>query len=312
MEVGSMRRTIVVALLMLSPWCLASSASAGAMTYLSLGDSVAFGETTYSQNPSNGDRGFVKPYDQFLGQQYGTNPNVVNLAVDGETSSSLLSGTGRVPYASGLTDANLAALNTRYAGNTGVSQNTRFVQAVGNQWALGNTIGDVTISLGANDLFKLAGDPAFQSASQAQQQVMLAQTLGTVASNYATLLNEVKALLPAAHVSLLGEYNPFPATPSNPLNAIAAPAIQALNTTIQGLAKQFGAAYVDTYSAFVGREAQLTHMVDSPGNVHPNDAGYTVIAGQIEAVPEPSTLAVLGLGFTGLLALARRRSRASA
>ena len=65
----------------------------------------------------------------------------------------------------GMTDASLAALNTRYAGESDVSQNTRLVQAIGNQWAAGHTIGDVTISLGANDLLKLANDPNFQSAS---------------------------------------------------------------------------------------------------------------------------------------------------
>ena len=65
-----MRRTIVAALLMISPLWLASSASAGAMTYLSLGDSIAFGESTFTQNPSDGNRGYVSLYDQFLGKVY--------------------------------------------------------------------------------------------------------------------------------------------------------------------------------------------------------------------------------------------------
>ena len=174
------------------------------------------------------------------------------------------------------------------------------VQAIGNQWAAGNTIGDVTISLGANDLFKLAADPGLPvRLAGAASRSMLAQTLGDVAGNYATLLNEVKALLPNAKISLLGEYNPFPADPSNPLNAVAAPAIQALNATIQGLAKQYGADYVDTYSPFVGHEAATPtsrHARQRP----PQRPGYAAIAGQIEAVPEPSTLAVLGLGVAAL------------
>ena len=55
-----MRRTIVAALPDVVALVPASAASAGAMTYLSLGDSVAFGETDFTQNPSDGDRGFVR------------------------------------------------------------------------------------------------------------------------------------------------------------------------------------------------------------------------------------------------------------
>ena len=120
------------------------------------------------------------------------------------------------------------------------------------------------------------------------------------------MLAQVHALLPNAKVLALGEYNPFPGQPGNPLNAIAGPAIQGLNATIQGVAKSWGAQYVDTASAFVGHEADYTYITQG-GNVHPNAAGYAAIATQAEAVPEPSTLAVMGLGSLALAVTARRR-----
>src|SRR4029077_16912590 len=92
---------------------LAQGARAGQVhTYLSLGDSIAFGETVFMNNPalgpysdpSHGDRGFVAMYANYLGTVYGARPDVVNLGVDGETSSSFTSGIGRVPPGPGFTD----------------------------------------------------------------------------------------------------------------------------------------------------------------------------------------------------------------
>ena len=127
------------------------------------------------------------------------------------------------------------------------------------------------------------------------------------------ILAEIHAMAPGAKVLAVGEYNPFPASPNNPLNAIAATAIQGLNSTIQAVAGQWGATYVDTYDAFLGHEGQYTYMSPTSTNVHPNALGYSVIASQIEAaaVPEPSTFAVFGVGFVGLLVAARRRARAA-
>ncbi len=140
---------------------------------------------------------------------------------------------------------------------------------------------------------------------------MLQQTLFQIGSSYAIILAEVHALLPNAKVFALGEYNPFPGQqPTNPfLNAIAGPVIQGLNQTIQSIAKTWGANYVDTYTPFVGHESDYTFINSAslPGDVHPNDLGYSVIAAQIEAVPEPSTLAVMGLGFAAVAYQVRRR-----
>ena len=100
---------------------LAQDARAGGIqTYLSLGDSIGFGETVFMNNPacgsysdpSNGDRGFVAMYANSLASRYGYRPNVINLAVDGETSSTFTTGVGRVPPGAGFTDASLAELNT--------------------------------------------------------------------------------------------------------------------------------------------------------------------------------------------------------
>ena len=64
------------------------------------------------------------------------------------------------------------------------------------------------------------------------------------------------------------------------------------------------------------REAELTHILDPPAgsdNVHPTDAGYALIAGQIQAqaVPEPGTALILGAGLLALLGRGRRRARAA-
>jgi lysophospholipase L1-like esterase len=198
--------------------------------------------------------------------------------------------------------------NTNYTDPT-VTQNVKFQQVIAAAKAAGDDVEAVTISLGANDLFKLAASPAFQSASAADQQAQLKQTLAQIAVGYGVVLAEVHALLPNAKVYALGEYNPFPGQPSNPLNAIAGPAIQGLDATIKGVAKRLGAIYVDTYTPFIGNEANYTYIAAVPGDVHPNALGYSVIAGQIEATPtpEPSTLAVLGLGIAALAVTARRR-----
>jgi lysophospholipase L1-like esterase len=307
-EVDSMRRTIVAPVAMLSLMLLAQPSLAGSMTYLSIGDSVAFGETDFTQNPSNGDRGYVSAYANYLATQNGgVRPNVVNLAIDGETTTSFLTGTGRVISVPGMNDQSVAAWNTNYTANPSNSQNTMLLQQIVAAKAAGNDIGVVTISLGANNLFQLAASPGFLTATPASQQSQLEQTLNNIGSGYAVILAEIHALLPNAKVFALGEYNPFPAAPNSPLNAIAGPAIQGLNATIQSVAQSWGAQYVDTYTPFVGHEAQYTYMSPTSGNVHPNALGYSVIAGQIEAVPEPSALAVMGIGFAALAIHVRRR-----
>src|SRR5690606_35780141 len=83
--------------------------------------------------------------------------------------------------------------------------------------------------------------------------------------------------LPEAELILLGYYNPFAATPSDPLHEIAPYGAQAINAMIEAHATLFNARYVDLYTPFLGHEAEWTLIV-SAGDIHPNEVGYAVIA----------------------------------
>ena len=288
------------------------AASAAQATYLSLGDSIAFGETAFSgdpalgpyADPSNGDRGYVGQYADDLGKAGGTRPDVINLAVDGETSASFTAGVGRVPPAPvGFTDASLADLNTHYTGATPPTQAALLASTLAAHGA-GNPITHVTISLGSNDLFLLAlTDPNPAADLQA--------TLATFRSNYASLLTTLRASLPGATIDLIGTYDPFTATPTSPFAALAGVAIPLLNQEIQSVAGEFGANYVDTFHTTLTTDAARTTLILNQGDVHPAfDPGYRIITGQIEAVPEPSAVVTLGIGLAGVLGYVRRRRRA--
>jgi lysophospholipase L1-like esterase len=280
----------------------------GIQTYLALGDSMAFGETDFTHNPSNGDRGYVGGYANWLGTQNGgVRPIVVNLGVDGETTTTFFHGG---PQGDGTQSGQPAPqLNTNYT-DPSQTQNSLMLAKIESQQAQGHPISTVSAQLGANDLLVAANTPGFFALSPADQQAKIAQVLGTVQQNDTQLLTEIRTALPHANLLLLGYHNPFAVDPSSPLGQVAGPAIQALNTLIQGEASAFGATYVDTYTPFVGHELQDTLIASN--NVHPTDAGYALIVGQMEAasIPEPNTLALVGALFTGLAFVRRRSLRA--
>ncbi len=111
---------------------LGLSATARADVYLSLGDSIAFGETVFIEpaalggvlpTPRSATAAMPECSTTYLGQQAGgTNPSLINLGVDGETLSSFFTGTGRVPPQAGITDAQLAQFNLNYTGATPPTQ----------------------------------------------------------------------------------------------------------------------------------------------------------------------------------------------
>ena len=299
----------------------AGVATAGS-TYIALGDSLTFGETDLIYRQSYGDRGYVSLVaDSLAGQNGGVRPNVINLAIDGETSASFTTASGRVPPVTGRTDAILANENLNYAGATGVSQATMFQQMVASQKAMGNTVSTVSITMGDNDLFTLFNSAGFTPGSAVDP--MLASTLATYKTNFTGIMSLIRGLLPNATIDVVGGYNPFPADPTNTFGPLAASAGVQFNNTAQSIAAQFGARFIDTATPFMGHEVAYTYQAGLPqnsvvggtyggslplGDVHPNALGYSVIANAI-TVPEPSSLVLFGLGVSVTLGHTARRLR---
>ncbi|RYF19740.1 MAG: PEP-CTERM sorting domain-containing protein [Oxalobacteraceae bacterium] len=305
------------------------SSPALADTYFALGDSITFGETDLRYIPSNGDRGYVDDFANILAARSGGDrPDVVNLAIDGETSSSFFTGFGRTPPVVGRGDLPLALQNTNYSGAAPLSQSATFLQRAGEVTASGDTISTVSITLGFNELAALTSlPPAVGLAS-------IGSTLDQYRTTYGAVLAQVRSVAPTADLYVLNYFNPFPGDDNaaiNPATAIFAAGGVQLNSIIKELAAQYGGIYVDTFTPFVGREGELTFINEvgagdttpspySPtdnglapiGNVHPTEQGYAVIAQQLAAspgaVPEPSTwiMMLVGFGFVGAAMRYRR------
>ena len=305
--IASVLSTATIALVGVSPIARATP------TYIALGDSITFGETDLNYAQSYGVRGYVGLSANTLATRLGTTPNVVNLAIDGETATSFFSNAGRTPPVAGRGDAPLQLENLNYANSTALSQSQVFANTVSAQTRLGNTIAAVTITLGFNELAALApaaNTPALEAAALSQVPAELA----AYRANYNNVLSYVRGLAPTASLSLLGYYDPFPANEASPAAPLFDTYGAQLNAIIQQLATQYGATYVNNATPFVGNEAAYTYQGVQPagssvsglyggllpiGNVHPNTLGYAQIAADVAAanVPEPTSWALLGVGL---------------
>jgi hypothetical protein len=277
-------------------------------TYVALGDSLAFGSSSMSPQPSYGVQGYVQQFANFLGtQNNGVAPNVINLAVPNETSSTYFS----ADQASDPTRQTGANLN--YGGDSTLAQRNILAGVLAAEHAAGRDVTTVSFALGGGDYAALSSSQAFTQANMSQKEAMVQQLLSSLQANYQTALTQIRGALPNAKIYLPSYYNPYGYLgPNDPTNQLYSEFVNGQLQLVQTLSSQFNASTVDLTTPFVGHELQYTNVAS--GNPLPNSEGFAAITNQLVSVaeaPEPGTLSLMALGAIGTAGLGWLRRRKS-
>jgi lysophospholipase L1-like esterase len=215
--------------------------------YLALGDSIAFGAGV--PEPQGG--GYVSLVHDALrnSRRYRESGlDLVNLAVPGATSDSLLAPGGQADMA-------VAELRERQG-----------------------KVEIISINIGGNDLLLLARPDSPCVRGEVAGEECLArfgQTLSGVQRNLAGTLGRLRAEAGGARIFVLDLYNPLSGT-GDVREPVADVAVQQLNGVIGAVAaaEGLGAQFVSVHPYFQGRGLQWI----AQDGLHPNENGHRVIA----------------------------------
>ncbi len=214
----------------------------GTPVVVAIGDSLAAGVGVEDLRDGLVSR-FHGHLERTDGRQYG----LVNLAVPGETSGTLLA-SGQLAEAE------------RVLGGT--------------------TAAHVVVDIGANDLLgHLTAPECAADLRAAACQDLVARTLESYRANLTRILDRVVAAADGAPVTFLQTYNPFSlGLGGSDQEAAADEVISRLNGVAAELAQARGVAVADGFTPMAGTTAATTHMLDPEPDVHPNAAGHDVLA----------------------------------
>lgn len=262
----SLRTALIVA------WVVAAvaaptQAAESPTRYVALGDSLAWGDG--ASVPS--ETGYAPLLaDYFAGIPHGGAKQAANLSVRGETTASFLQGQWQAAIAA-IADP---------------STDVRMV----------------TLSIGGNDLLDLLNEPTDACVidpSSTTCQFLVFSALSGVADRLPVILFGLSQALAgdpgSGLVYVMTLYNPFGGTGSPYEAAIDGallgsdlridcgaiqtdPTAAGLNDIVACTSLAFGATVVDGYPVIGDRALELTHIGDPGFNIHPNDAGYALLA----------------------------------
>ena len=258
------------------------------LTYLALGDSVAFGLNPYLLPPISNQKPSPNQftgYPEIIGQvERLPSSREVNASCPGETSASFLSDT--------VTDLNpdngcrsphlqlpaplppfktAVGLHTNYAGSQMAFAISQLTSNKGYNL--------VTLNIGSNDVLLAL---ALCKGDLACAGPQFPAILNSFAGNLTTILMKIRAVY-SGKLVLVTYYAPTPE-----FDSLA----QGLNQVIVGVGKPFGVEFADGYNAFrlvaslFGGDACKAGLVyrlpDGTCDVHPTPAGQGLLAGAVE------------------------------
>lgn len=223
----------------------ASLDAPGSPVVLAVGDSLA--ANVGVDDPRDG---YVSRVHAAVQRADGRSYGLRNLGVPGETSGTLLSG-GQLEQAEAVLAARPATL--------------------------------VLLDIGANDLLgHLTSADCSADLASGPCQRRVEETLVAYRANLATILDRLTAAAGDARVVLLQAYNPFSLGIGESTQARASSAIlRRLNQVAAEEAARRGVVVADGFTPMEGTTAATTHMLDPEPDIHPNAAGYDVLAAAI-------------------------------
>jgi lysophospholipase L1-like esterase len=223
--------------------CQGEEQAAGA-SYLALGDSVAAGSG--ASEPAA--KGYAALVQDALDDSYDNDVRLENLAVAGHTTDDVIE--RQIPQARSI--------------------------LAGQQVAL------ITLTLAGNDLYAQLVHPDCAS-DPASPACPLDEALDGIEANVDTILSDLRAAAGPDVPIIVTTYPNFFSAPGHSLEGPAAYALGRLNEVIRACAGRHAALVAELETAFDGWANELTHVMETPMDPHPNDAGHRLIA---EAVVE--------------------------
>lgn len=258
----------------------ASASAAGTGSYVALGDSISAG-----YGLGEGELSFPERLAQSTGYALADFSSS-----EGVTSQALLETLSQPEVADAVKNADVITITV--GGNDLMNALYEYLaEASGTM-----TADEIREGLenGSFDMFALMGLmqqlDGFPISSQASA------ALTALSTNLSSALEQIKGMNPDAACIVANQYNPYGHI-NNPFAADIVSTfevgVQALNTTLAGVAQAQGATVVDVHGVFVASSANpcnayFTRLDDFSLDFHPNALGHQLIAEAVEqALPDP-------------------------